>query len=93
MGTEDGVFFWVEEGGKWEDLAAGRFSIGKYSGTVKNGVATLDDGHAWVKMVPKTDFHEMPKETASDFVAREHECPCCHAHITKTFAAAKRVKK
>jgi len=62
IGSDDGLVFWVIEVGKWEDMPAGRFSIGKYAGTVKEGVVTMNDGAVWTKMGPRTDFHEMPKE-------------------------------
>ena len=64
-------------------LADGR----SFSGVIKSGVLTLDDGHVWTKMIANTDFHLLPKEAETDFKASPHMCPCCHSHVTKAFQA------
>jgi hypothetical protein len=62
IGTDNGQEWWVLEGGAYTSKQVGKFTVGQLSGTCHNGEIKFADGHGWIKMAPKTDFHALAKE-------------------------------
>ena len=67
VGTDDGEEWWSMDGGAFVDKSTGKFRVGPLIvGTSNNGTIRLEGGTEWIKMVPKSDFHSLPKEAINN---------------------------
>lgn len=67
VGTDDGDEWWSMDGGAFVDKSTGKFRVSSLiAGTSNNGTIRLEDGTEWIKMVPKSDFHFLPKEAINN---------------------------